>query len=115
MALDLWAGNILKIIFVIIGVHLTLTKIIPLIQDFLTPFIEKKAGDAFTSLLGVLVIVLGGLAIISFITAIGNPVMEYIAVLEPGFKIMLDFLDYFKYAAVVVLGFAVLKSYKLKK
>lgn len=112
---DLWAMNLLKIVVTVIAVHLTLTKVMPLIQDFLNPFLEKKATEALTSLFGVLVLMIGGLFIMEFILAIGNPGIAYITVLQPGFDLVMKFFDYFQYVVIVIVGLAVLKTYKGKR
>lgn len=114
-AADLWAINILKIIVTVITVHLTLTKIMPLIQDFLAPFIEKKATDALTSLFGVLIIIIGGLAVVEFVLAIGNSAFDYLSIIGAGFGVLKQFFDYLQYVVIVVLGIAVFKTYKGKK
>lgn len=115
MAADLWVINIIKIIITVIALHLTLTKVMPLIQDFLNPFIDKKPSDALTSLFGVLAIVIAGSMIVGFLLAIGNPAMEYLAVIGAGFELLKGFFDYLQYVVIVVLGIAVLKTYKSKK
>lgn len=112
MAAELWVMNILKIVVAVIAVHLTLTKIIPLIQDFLMPYVDKKATDAFTSLLGVIIIVIGGSAIVSFIIAIGDSTIGYLGVIGAGFDVVLKFFEYIQYGLIAVLAFAVLKNWK---
>ena len=112
---EIWAMNILKIIVTVIAVHLTLTKIMPLVQDFLLPFIDKKATDALTSLFGVLIIVLGGTFVMEFVLAIGNPAFSYLSVLQPAFDLLISFIGYLQYVVIVIIGIAVLKTYKGKK
>ncbi len=112
MAVELWVINVLKIVVAVIAVHLTLTKVIPLIQDFLMPYVDKKSTDAFTSLLGVIIIIIGGSAIIGFITAIGDSTINYVTVIGAGFDVILKFFEFIQYGLIAVLAFAVLKNWK---
>lgn len=114
-ATDLWAINILKIIVTVVTVHLILTKVMPLVQDFLMPFIEKKATDALTSLFGVLIIALGGVFVMEFVLAVGSPAFSYLTILQPAFDLLMKFIDYLQYVVIVIIGLAVLKTYKGKK
>lgn len=113
-AADIWALNILKIVVVVVAVHLTLTKIMPLVDNFLKAFLDKKSTDALTSLLGVLVIVLGGTMIVEYLLLIGNVVMEYIGVVGAGLELIMKFFEYLQYLIIVVIGVAVLKGTKKK-
>ena len=114
MALEPFITNILKIVFVILGGHILITKVIPLLDELLKSLIkENKVVDNFTSLLGVLVFVLVGVKIIEFATATGNKVISYLDVIKPGLELILGMVPYFGYifaAAVVVIALKGLKK-----
>ncbi len=108
MGFEIFLVNFLKIVFVIVAGHIAITKIIPLIDDMLKALIkETKVVDRFTSLLGILVIVVFGSKIIEFAMATENKVVSYLSVVKPGFDLLLSLVPYFGYifaAAVVIIS-----------
>lgn len=105
--------NILKIIFVIIGGHITLTKIIPLLDDMLKSLIkETKAVDKFTSLLGIFVFVIVGVNIINFAVATENKVISYLSVIKPAFELIIGLVPYFGYIFAATVLIITVKSFK---
>jgi len=112
MAAELWATNLLKIVITIVATHLTLTKVMPLVDKFFGAFIDKKATDALTSLLGVIVIIFAGGMVVEFILAINNTGFNYVAVIGPGFDLLLKFFEFLQWILLAVVAAAVLKSYK---
>ncbi len=106
MSAEAFIINLLKIISVVVAGHITLTKIIPLLDDMLKGLIkDNKVADRFTSLLGILVIVLASTKIIEFAMATGNKVIGYLDVLKPGLEFVLSLVPYFGYvfAALVLI------------
>lgn len=112
MTAELWATNLLKIAITIIAIHLTLTKIMPLVDNFVGSFLDKKSTDALTSLLGVLVLIIGGGFIIEFVLAVGNASFNYVAVIGPGFDLILKFFEYLQWIIIAIIAAAVLKGKK---
>jgi len=113
MAVDIWVATILKLVFIVFATHLTLTRIIPMVQDFLsTLFKEKKALDSFTSLLGILVIILAAKEILPAIQALNNGVVNYLLTLEPAITVLSNLIFYLQYIILAVFVVAVFKAYK---
>ena len=108
MSLESFIVNILKIVFVVLGGHIILTKVIPLLDSMLKNLIkDNKVVDNFTSLLGILVFVLVGTKIIEFAVATENTVIGYLSVIQPGLDLILSLVPYFGYifaAAVVIIA-----------
>ncbi|MBI2671762.1 hypothetical protein HYX16_02415 [Candidatus Woesearchaeota archaeon] len=108
LALEEYIVNLLKIVFVVLAGHISLTKVIPLLDGLLSELIkEKKAVDNFTSLLGILVFVLVGMKIVEFALATQNKIISYLSVVKPGLDLLMSLSSYFGWilaGAVVVLG-----------
>ena len=61
MTTEIIAINILKIVFVIIGGHVVITRVVPLLNDFLLSFIkDKKSVESFTSLIDIFILAIVG-------------------------------------------------------
>ncbi len=115
MAMDIWISTIFKIGFIIAAVHLTLTRIIPMLQSLLeTVFKDKKALDSFTSLLGILVLVLAGKEILVFVQELNNTVLNYLLTLQPALAVLSNLIFYIQWIVVAILAIAMLKAYKTK-
>lgn len=113
MAADIWVATILKFIFIIVATHLTLTKIIPLLQDFLATIIkEKKPLESLTSLLGILVLILAGKEILAAVENLNNAVLNYILTLGPALAVLSNMVYYLQYIIIAVFVVAVFKAYK---
>ncbi|MEK6934648.1 MAG: hypothetical protein AABW46_02110 [Nanoarchaeota archaeon] len=113
MAVEAIAINILKIVFVIIGAHIAITRVVPLLDDFLISFIkDKKSVESFTSLVDIFILVLVGLMIIEFALATENSFVSYIEVIKPGFDLIMQLFDYLKWILVVLIGVVALKNIK---
>lgn len=113
MAGEVWVINILKIIFVIAGTHITLTRIMPLIERYFSlVIVNKKIMDALTSLLGVLVLVLAANLVFEFIGAIANPILNYILVAKPLVDLLYQFIGYIQWLVIAVFVIGGLKVFK---
>lgn len=113
MAAEIWVVNILKIAFVVAGTHITLTKIIPLVEKYFTLVIaNKKVMDALTSLLGVLVLVIAANLVFTFIEAIANPILNYILVAKPLVDLLYQFIGYIQWLILAVFVIGGLKVFK---
>jgi len=113
MAAEIIAINILKIVFVILGGHIAITRVVPLLNDFLLSFIkDKQSVESFTSLIDILILVLIGTKIIEFALATGNTYLAYIEVLKPGFDLIMSLFDYLKWILVVLIGVVAIKNIK---
>jgi hypothetical protein len=113
MGAEIFIVNLLKIISVVIAGHITLTKIIPLIDDMLKGLIkENKVVDSFTSLLGILVIVLASIKIIEFAMAMQNKVIGYLEVLKPGLELILSLAPYFGYVFAALVLIIAVKNFR---
>lgn len=108
MAFEIWMLTILKIVAVIIGGHLAITKMLPALKNVLSSFVKKE--DVLTSIISVLLLFIGLLVlkfIVTFLTAVENKYLGYVNVLLPGIEVMLTvipFVLYFMIAAVIVAG-----------
>lgn len=113
MAIDIWIATIFKLGFVIAAVHLTLTRIIPMLQSLLeTIFKEKKALDGLTSLLGILVLILAGKEVLTFVQELNNGILNYLLTLQPALAVLLNLVFYLQWVILAVLIVAILKAYK---
>lgn len=110
MAIELWIINILKVIFIIIGGHIAITKVVPLLSDFLQSFIrDNKAVDAFTSLIDIFILVTVGLISIESLLAVENNILNYIEVLQPGFTVLSTLFTYIQW---ILLGLMLVVAFK---
>lgn len=113
MAAQAWVINILKIAFVVAGTHITLTKIMPLIENYFSlVIVNKKVMSALTSLLGVLVLVIAANLIFGFISSIANPTLNYLLVVKPGVDLLYEFIGYMKWLVFAVFVIGGLKVFK---
>jgi len=106
LALEDFIVNLLKIVFVVLAGHISLTKVIPLLDGILKELVkEKKAVDNFTSLLGILVFVMVGIKIVEFALATQNKIISYLSVVKPGLDLLLSLVPYLGYifAGMVLL------------
>ena len=113
MSAETFIINLLKIISVVAAGHIILTKIIPLLDDMLKGLIkDNKVVDKFTSLLGVLVIVLASVKLIEFAVATENKVIGYLTVLKPGLELILSLVPYFGYIFAALVLIIAARSFK---
>lgn len=113
MGVEAFIVNLFKIISVVVAGHVILTKIIPLLDDMLNGLIkDKKVVDRFTSLLGVLVIVLASIKVIEFAVATQNKVIGYLDVLKPGLELVLSLIPYFGYIFGALVLIIAVRSFK---
>lgn len=113
MAADIWVITIFKLAFVAVIAHLTLTRIIPLLQNFLSSmFKDKKPLESLTSLLGILVLLLAGKEVLVVIEELNNAVLNYILTLGPALTMLSKLTWYLQYIIAAVLLVAIFKAYK---
>jgi ABC-type multidrug transport system fused ATPase/permease subunit len=113
MPIEPYIINIIKIMFTIIGGHLAITKILPLLKDFLDDFIkEDKVMKGLVSLLTVFIIVTVITLVIDFIASIGNPILNYITYIKPAIDIFSKLFDYLQYIVAAVLISYAIKNFK---
>lgn len=113
MAVDIWVVTIFKIAFVAVIAHLSLTRIIPLVQDFLsTAFKDKKSLESLTSLLGILVLILAGKEIIVAVTELNNAVLNYVLTFNPALVVLSNLVYYLQFIIAAVLLVGIFKAYK---
>ncbi len=108
---ELWAMNILKIIFVVIGAHIAITKVLPMLKDTISSF-DRKVVNGLVSLFAVLILVFAGLKIFDFIAAIGDKTFSYLLVIQPAFDLVFSLEYYFKYIILGVIVILGLKAFK---
>ena len=108
MAWEIWILTILKIISVIIGGHLAITKLLPALKKILVLFIKE---DGFvTSIISTILIYVGVLVlkfIVTVLVATENKYLIYTDILSPGLEVMLSVIPYVLYfmiAVVIVAG-----------
>ncbi len=108
MAFEIWALLILKIVGVIIGGHLAVTKLLPELKKMLSLFVKKE--ELITSIISILIFYVAVLVfkfIVSFLAVIENKYLGYANVLLPGVEVILTvtpFVMTFLAAIVVVAG-----------
>ncbi len=112
MAIDIYITNIIKIIFAIIGGHLAITKILPMLKDFLDDFISDKVMKGLISLLTIIIVVIVATLVLEFTTAIGNPILNYIDLAKPILDIITKLFDYLQYVVAIGLIAYAIKSLK---
>lgn len=113
MTTEIIAINILKIVFVIVGGHIAITRVVPLLDDFLASFIkDKQSVESFTSLVDIFILVAIGLKIVEFALATENTFAGYISVIKPAFDLIMQLFDYLKWILVVLIGVVALKNLK---
>ncbi len=113
MAVEVWVLNILKIIFIIIGGHVAITKVVPLLNDFLLSFIkDKKSVDSFTSLLDIYILSIVGLKIVEYVLNIDNFALNYLESIKPGFEILTQLFSYLQWILLALIVVVALKNYK---
>ena len=113
MSAEIFIVILVKIISVVVAGHIILTKIIPLLDNILKGLIkDNKVVDGFTSLLGILVIVLASVKIIEFAIATGNKVIGYLDVLKPGLELILSLVPYFGYLFGALVLIIAVRSFK---
>ena len=113
MAVDIWVSTILRIIFILAATHISLTKIIPMVQDFLSSiFKDKKTLDGITSLFGILVLILAVKELLPAIETLNNNILNYLLTLEPALTVLLNFVYYLQFIILAVFVVAVFKAYK---
>ncbi len=113
MAVEIWVTNILKILFLILGAHIAITKVVPLLNDFLLSFIsDKKSVDSFTSLIDIYILAIVGLKIVEFALAIENKYIGYIGVLQPGFEVLTTLFSYLQWILLALIAVVALKKSK---
>ena len=113
MSTEIFVVNLFKIISIVVAGHITLTKILPLLDEMLQSLVkENKVVDKFTSLLGILVIVLASLKIIEFAMSMQNKVISYLDVLKPGLEFVLSLVPYFSYVFAALVLIIAVRSFK---
>ncbi len=113
MAVDIWVVTIFKLAFIAVITHLSLTRIIPLIQNFLsTAFKDKKSLESLTSLLGILVLILAGKEILVAVTELNNAVLNYVLTFGPALVVLSNLVYYLQFIIAAVLLVAIFKAYK---
>jgi nucleoside permease NupC len=113
LAVDIWVSILFKLGFIAVITHLSLTKILPLLQDFLgSMFKDKKSMESLTSLLGILILILAGKEVLVVVEAFNNAALNYILTLGPAIIILSNLVYYLQYIIAAVLLVAILKAYK---
>ncbi len=108
MPFETWMLTILKIVGVVIGGHIAITKMLPALKNILSFFTKKE--ELVTSTISILIMYIGVLVlkyIISFLVATGNKYLSYVDVLLPGVEVILTitpYVLYFLIATVIVAG-----------
>lgn len=108
MAFEMWMLTILKIVAVIIGGHLAITKMLPALKNVLASFIKKP--EFIASVISIFIFYVAILVlkfIIDFLVLTENKYISYVNVLTPGIEVILTIVPYILYfmiATVIVAG-----------
>lgn len=113
MVVETWVVTLLKVVFVIVAGHIAITKIVPLLDEFLSGFIKnEKAVDSFTSLIDIFILVLVGTKIIEFLLETENPVLSYFSALQPSFELLNALFSYLQWILLALIAIVALKYFK---
>ena len=113
MAAEVWISFILKIIITLIVAHIAITKIVPLLNDFLISFIkDKNAVNSFTSLIDILVLVLVGSQIVLLTKEVNNSILNYVTIIEPATELLRNIFSYIQWILLVLIAVVALKNLK---
>ncbi len=108
MAFEVWMLTILKIAVLIIGGHLTITKLLPKLKNVLTIFIDKSEiilAIIYALMFYTLILVIK--YTVEALVLVNNKYINYLSVVIPATDIMLTiipFVLYFLIAAVIAMG-----------
>jgi len=114
MAIEIWALLVLKIIGVIIGGHIAVTKLLPELKKMFCLFVKKE--ELITSVISILIFYVAVLVlkfIVGFLAAVENKYLGYASVLLPGIEVILTvtpFVLMFLAAIVIVAGLSISKK-----
>lgn len=113
MAADIWIATILKLGFIVAVVHLALSRIIPMLQDFFSTAIkDKKALESLTSLIGILILILAGKEALTVVEELNNAVLNYILTFGPALLVLSNLIYYLQWVILAVFLVAVLRSFR---
>ncbi|MFH1592332.1 MAG: hypothetical protein ABIB47_03120 [Candidatus Woesearchaeota archaeon] len=113
MGAEIWISIILKIIFLLVAAHIAITKIVPLLNDFLLSFIKNKSSvNSFTSLIDIFILVLVGSSIVTFLLEANNAILNYISVLQPAFEVLKELFVYLQWILLVLIAVVAIKNLK---
>lgn len=110
---EVFITAILKIVFVIVGGHIAITKVVPLLNDFLLSFInDKKAVDSFTSLIDIFILVTVGTLLVGFLIEVNNVYLNYISVIKPGLDVLNGLFVYIQWILLALIVVVAIKNFK---
>ena len=108
MSAALWITTILSIIFSIIAAYIAITFILPMIKALVKEIIdESSAVGGFMSILVIVVYILLFKKVIEILSIEENKVLSYLAVLDPGIKILdrlLPYIGWILLGALIAFG-----------
>lgn len=116
MAFETWMLLVLKIVVVIIGGHLAITKLLPELKKVLSYSVKRE--ELVTSIVSILVFYVAILVskfVASFLATMENKYLGYANVLLPGIEVILTvtpYVLYFLMATVIVAGLSNVSSKK---
>ena len=104
------AINIAKLVIAVIMLIVILKKLLPILQEFVSCFIDSKAADCLNTLLVIVVLLIGIKKIISLTMALQISGLNFLSVVDPAFVMLEEFISHYAgYIVLVVLGAAVLR------
>jgi len=113
MGAEIWIVSVLKIVFIILAGHIAITKIVPLLNDFLLSFIkDRRSVNSFTSLIDIFILVTVGLKIIEITLEVENKALTYLNILKPGFELIVSLFTYLQWILLALILVVALKAYK---
>lgn len=113
MAAEIWVTVILKVIILILVGHVAITRIVPLLNDFLLGFIkDKRPVDSFTSLVDIFILVLVCKKIVEIVLEAGNTALSYISIFDPGLTVLNSLFMYIQWIVLVLMALVALKNIK---
>jgi len=107
MAVEVWIVAIIKIALVLLGGHLAITKLLPLMKKLFNSFMKEEQTVAVISILLLYVGLLVANKVIEAITSIDNQYLNYITLATIPINLILSvmpYLMYFTIACVAVIG-----------
>ena len=113
MALEDWMILVLKVVFILIGGHLAITRLMPGLKKVLAQVVRNEA--VLVSSVSTLVFYIGVIAaklIIQSVSAMDNKYLGYLAVLLPGVEVILVIIPYVVYFLIAATVVSALGSQK---
>ena len=113
MAFENWMLLILKVVVILIGGHLAITRLMPNMKNTLAQVVKNE--ELLTGSVSTLIFFIGVIAaklILQSVSVVGNKYVSYLTVLLPGVDVILTIIPYVVYFLVAAIIVSAFKSQK---